>query len=359
MHPMCHPWAAFARALVRVAAAGSALLALAGAANPTAAATLGVATLAAQGDDEPVTVYYPTNSDATNVRHGFYLLSAAADGTPVRGNGRLVVVSHGTGGGNFVHTDLARTLVDAGFVVAMPLHKGDNWRDHRTGNFDSPKRRPLEVSRAIDAVARDARFAPLLQLDKVGVYGMSAGGFTALTLAGGRWSAQQFIKHCDAHLAEDFQFCTGVFTKLSGGWLDGFKKWFARHEIHRRFDDDHAVYAHTDPRVAAVVAAVPAAAAIDLASLAKPVVPLGLVTMGQDRWLVPAFHGEAVLAACTPCQRVAHLDTGGHGAMLAPLPPELGGVLGEMLNDPPGFDRGALPEVDRRIAAFFSDKLAN
>jgi len=53
---------------------------------------------------------------------------------------------------------------------------------------DSWKRRPAEVSRAIDAVGQDARFAPLLALDKVGMYGMSAGGHTALSLAGGRWS---------------------------------------------------------------------------------------------------------------------------------------------------------------------------
>ena len=44
------------------------------------------------------------------------------------------------------------------------------------------------ASRAIDVVSHDARFAPLLALDRVGMYGMSAGGHTALSLAGGRWS---------------------------------------------------------------------------------------------------------------------------------------------------------------------------
>jgi predicted dienelactone hydrolase len=346
-------------ALPRLLARATTLMALAAAMPPAAAANLGVTVLPAQGDDEPVTVYYPTGSAAGALRHGFYTLHAAADGEAARGNGRLVVVSHGTGGGPFVHTDLARTLVDAGFVVAVPLHKGDNWRDHRPGRMDSLKRRPLEVSRAIDAVGRDRRFAPLLQLDQVGVYGMSAGGFTALTLAGGRWSPQRFISHCEAHLAEDFQFCVGVVTRLTGGWLDRLKLWVARHEIHRRFDDDREVYGHTDPRVAAVVAAVPAAAPIDLATLARPAVPLGLVTMGQDRWLKPVFHSEAVLAACPGCERVAHLEDGGHGAMLSPLPPGLDGVLGEMLNDPEGFDRGRLPEVDRRIAGFFRRMLTS
>ncbi|EHR73561.1 putative dienelactone hydrolase [Burkholderiales bacterium JOSHI_001] len=320
---------------------------------------LGITVLPAQGEDEPVTLYYPSSSPAAPVQHGFYRLNAAPDGAPLRGNGHLVLISHGTGGSGMVHTDLARTLVAAGFTVATPLHRGDNWRDHRVGTFDSPKIRPQEVSRAIDAVARDPRFSPLLDFQRVGVYGMSAGGFTALTLAGGRWSPQQFVKHCDANLAEDWHFCTGVFTALNGGWLDGFKQWVARKEIHRRFDADTASYTHTDPRVAAVVAAVPAAAAFELPSLAQPKVPLGLVTMGADRWLKPRFHGEAVLATCAACERLATLDNGGHGVMLSPSPPGLSGVLGDMLNDPPGFDRAVLPAIDQRIADFFSRRLLN
>src|SRR5690349_24648625 len=75
----------------------------------------------------------------------------------------------------WVHADLARTLVEAGFVVALPEHQGDNYRDMSKVGPASWKRRPAEVSRAIDAVSRDARFASLLSADKVGVYGMSAG----------------------------------------------------------------------------------------------------------------------------------------------------------------------------------------
>lgn len=350
-------WMAAAQAARRRAMA----LAIMGAAGllPVAAgaAQLGVLELPAQGDDEPVTVYYPTDSPAGPLRHGYHTLVAADRGAPVKGNGRLIVISHGTGGGPYAHTNLARALVEAGYVVAVPLHKGDNWRDHRVGTFDSVKRRPQEVSRAIDAVGRDPRLSTLLGLDRVGVYGMSAGGFTALALAGGRWSPQRFVQHCDAHLPEDFHFCTGVITQLTGGWLDGLKLRIARWEIHRRFDDDQAVYGHVDPRIASVVAAVPAAAPFDLATLAEPRVPLGLVTMAGDRWLRPPFHAEAVLAACRTCERVAHLENGGHGALLSPLPPGLDGVLGEMLNDPPGFDRTVLPEVDRRIVAYFARTL--
>ncbi|MNY66104.1 hypothetical protein D3C86_2034780 [compost metagenome] len=87
--------------------------------------------------------------------------------------------------------------------------------------------------------------------------------------------------------------------------------------------------------------------------------PLGLITAQQDRWLVPRFHSDRVLAACLPrCELIADMSTGGHGALLSPPPPNLSGLIGDMLNDPPGFDRaGVLPEVNRKTTAFFSAHL--
>jgi predicted dienelactone hydrolase len=317
---------------------------------------MGLSEIAATAEDGPVTLYYPSSSDAQVMRRGPFTVNVAQQGTPVRGNGRLVVMSHGSGGSPWVHADLARSLVEAGFVVAMPEHHADNHKDGSRPGPDSWEKRPAEVSRAIDAVGRDPRFAPLLSLDKVGVYGMSAGGHTALTMAGGSWSRAGFKQHCEDHLAEDFQTCVGLATRLTGGVFDGLKKWVAQTVIGMYFADA-APRVHTDPRVAAVVAAVPLAADYDMASLAAPRVPLGLVTAQQDRWLIPRFHSDRVLKVCTPCEHIADLPTGGHGALLSPLPPGFTGLLADMLNDPPGFDRGLLPEVDRKITAFFTRHL--
>jgi len=303
-----------------------------------------------------VTVYYPSGTAAQPVQRGRFTLELAVQGTPQPGNGRLVVISHGSGASPWVQADLARSLVEAGFVVALPEHRADNYKDDSDPGPDSWARRPLEVSHAIDAMGHDARFAPMLKLDKVGVYGMSAGGHTALTLAGGRWSPAGFKQHCEAHLAEDFQFCVGLATRLTGGPFDGLKKQVALAVIRQRFDDS-TPRAYEDPRVAAAVAGVPAAADFDMASLAHPRVPLGLVTAGQDRWLVPRFHSSAVLQACPPCEHIADLPTAGHGALLSPLPPGFTGLQGDLLNDPPGFDRRMMPEVDRQITAFFSRHL--
>src|SRR2546430_6893294 len=194
---------------------------------PAAAqAAVGVTEIGSKAGD-PVTVFYPSSAEEKPLKRGPFTLNFASQGAPLRGNGRLVVVSPGSGASPWVHSDLARALAEAGFVVATPEHRGDNYKDLSAAGPESWKRRPAEVSRAIDAVGQDARFAPLLALDKVGLYGMSAGGHTALTLAGGRWSPALFKEHCEADIAEDFHSCVGVMARLNGGFLDGLKTTIA------------------------------------------------------------------------------------------------------------------------------------
>jgi predicted dienelactone hydrolase len=238
----------------------------------------------------------------------------------------------------------------------MPEHYGDNRRDMSAPGPASWMRRPAEVSRAIDVVGQDSRFAPLLTLDRVGVYGMSAGGHTVLSLAGGRWSPARFKAHCEAHIREDVYSCAGLSAQLTGGFFDGIKVLTALWVIRWRFGDS-TWQTHADRRVAAVVAGVPYAEDFDMPSLGAPRVPLALVTARQDRWLVPRFHGDAVLNACASCERLADLETGGHGALLSPFPSDLPGLVGYLLNDPPGFDRRVLPDVDRKIVAYFQRHL--
>lgn len=252
----------------------------------SARAGMGLAVLRATAIDGPVTVFYPSSSKSEKIERGEFRLSAAIDGAPVLGNGRLIVISHGSGGSPWTLTDFTRYLVESGFIVAMPEHTGDNWHDASEAGPLSWARRPLEVSRAIDSVGRDARFAPLVDLNKVGVWGMSAGGHTALTLAGGRWSATRLRDHCEAHIAEDVTACTGAAIELNGGPFDAIKKAGALAAIRFRLKDA-TLRGDTDPRVKAIVAGVPFAADFDLATLAAPPVALGLVQGERDLWLVP------------------------------------------------------------------------
>ena len=320
---------------------------------PPAHAATGLAELPASADEGPIWVFYPSSSAAAPVQRGPFTLSLAEQGKPERGNGRLIVFSHGSGANPWVMSDLAQTLVAAGFVVAIPEHQGDNWHDTSKIGPESWKLRPLEVSHAIDAVGRDARFAPLLDLTQVGMFGFSAGGHTALSLAGGRWSRAGSLAHCEAHLAEDFAACTGGTVALTGGWLDGIKKAIAMTVIRYKLTDTQS-YSHTDPRITAIIAGMPFAADFDMASLASPSVPLGLIEAGQDVWLRPQFHVGAVRAACQTCELVADMPNASHGALLSPFPPGLSGNILPLVADPAGFDRATeVPRLDQRISAFF------
>ena len=318
-----------------------------------ALAQVGLTTIAGKGDDGPVTVFYPTQSAARPVTRGPFKLLVAEDAAPARGNGRLVVISHGSGGAPWVHSDLAIMLVDAGFVVALPEHVGDNYHDLSLVGPRSWKRRPVEVSDAIDVVAADARFKPWLDTSKVGMFGMSAGGHTALALAGGRWSPRRLLEHCEAHIDDDFQSCVGLATSLDGGLLDGLKQSIALWVIRSKLDDA-TEYGHVDPRIIAIVSGVPFAADFDPASLAAPRAALALVPSSEDRWLVPKYHVDVIEKACLPrCEILAEFAHGGHGALLSPLPPGMSGLLAALLADPPGFDRREVVEVYARIVEYF------
>lgn len=337
-----------------------AMLALAAAGR--AAAATGLTVVPSQAG-EPVTVLYPTQAAPAALQRGPFTLQVAVDAAPAGGNGRLVVLSHGSGGAVWPQFDLGHALVAAGFTVAMPLHAGDNWRDNSERGPASWERRPREVSQAIDAVAAQAapagRLAPLrLDLQRVGAYGMSAGGITALTLAGARWSPAMLARHCAAHIAEDFPACVGLATELTGGLLDDAKIVVARRVLRASFGDDTAWRSWNEPRVAAVVASVPMAAPIDMASLAAPRVPLGLVRAGRDAWLAPRWHSDAVLAACgARCTLVADMAQAGHGSILSPMATDLSGPAARLLRDPPGFDRSTLAQVYAGITTFFIQNL--
>ena len=317
---------------------------------------MGMTVLSVPGHTGPVTVFYPSSGAAVDVKRGPFTMQLATEGTAVLGNRRLVVFSHGSGGAPWPLTDLARSFVAAGYVVAMPEHDGDNYRDTHLQGPATWNLRPGEVSQAIDTVQKDSRFAPLIDFDRVGVYGTSAGGLTALVLAGGQWSPANFQRYCLAHMAEDFPACVGLTVQLKGNWGDAIKLTVAGW-VHRLWFGDETRFSYQDPRVKAAVASVPMAVPFELSTLAKPAVAVGLIVARRDQWLAPHAHVLAVQAACASCTVLLDLPDAGHGSLFSPWPAELAQSLSPMLVDPPGFNRAELPGLYKKMVAFFTTHL--
>lgn len=146
-------------------------------ASLSAQAQVGMTTLPVQG--RPLTLVYPTEVKAHAVDIGPFRLDIAPDAAPTPGRHRLIVMSHGTGGSVEPDHALAAALARAGFVVAQLEHEGDNFRDRRLAGPESFRRRPAEALQAIEALATHPTWSAQLDLSRIGVHGMSAGGVTA------------------------------------------------------------------------------------------------------------------------------------------------------------------------------------
>lgn len=337
-----------------------------------AAAQVGLTQWEPQTLAQPVTLVYPTEAVARMTAFGPFTLDVAKDASPVPGRHRLVVVSHGTAGSPLPDHALAARLARAGFVVAQILHDGDNHQDQRLAGPESFRLRPIEAMRVIDALAADPAWSARLDLSRIGIHGMSAGGVTALSLAGAQWRTLGLVRHCLAHPQDDEAFC-----------FQGARTAEKRAERQARFDrarfwpefvlpaelktwqggrsptgDQHDP--RPDARIASVTVAVPVAAIFSAESLRRIRVPVGLVSARADTVLVPRFHSGHVLAHCNSCQLLADLPAG-HFDVLWPWPQEVAKTVaaqqwrgGEIT---PGFDAALRDKAHDRIVSFHREHL--
>lgn len=348
----------------------------------TLAATIGgLAALSAQAQvglsqwhaqARPVTLVYPTEAFARPTAFGPFTLDVAMNAAPTPGRHRLIVMSHGTGGSPVPDHALAATLARAGFVVAQLVHEGDNHQDQRLAGPESFQRRPQEAIRVIDALAADPVWSARLDLSRVGVHGMSAGGVTALSLAGAQWRTLNLVRHCNAHPQDDEAFCfQGALAPekraerqarfARARWWPDFVLPAEIKVIHGgRTPSDAQPDPRPDPRIASVTAAVPVSAIFSAESLARIRVPVGIVAAQRDEVLVPRFHSDHVLANCKTCTRLADLP-GGHFDVLWPWPESVAReVAAQQLRGglpTPGFDPALRSDAHARIAAFHRQHL--
>ncbi|MEM7439235.1 MAG: hypothetical protein AAF393_06520 [Pseudomonadota bacterium] len=290
-----------------------------------------------------VRVFYPVSGAEEIMSYGPWELPIVRGRAALPGDRPLVVISHGLGGRDWNHHLLAQRLVKRGYVVAAVQHPDDLLRVGNAGHFDLRK---AELWAAIDAVYADPEFAETVDPDRVGAFGFSLGGFTALALAGGAYDAKLAEDHCNQNSAADSIFCaadTGLpFTTRM------------RRMTYRLPSVEVSKGGH--PKISALAIAAPLGAVFS--DLADVRVPALLWEMNGDPVLVPEFHSKRI-AEMLPDLRAQHSsELDHHYAFLSPFPESIRNSVGEPAQDPPGFDRlEFLNSVNGNIEEFFVSAL--
>ena len=330
-----------------------------------------------QSGDMPITLLYPTAAAAQAVERGPFALQVAMNAPllalPTRVKRSLVVLSHGTAGSPLPDYDLALTLVRAGFVVAQPLHRGDNYLEFSKAGPESWRTRPSDVIETIDAVAKDPALATQVNTQRVGVHGMSAGGVTGLALAGAQWRMLDLVRHCARNLEDDIGFClNGLGDKpvqqamrkaqfMAAKALSEDRAPETMKVLEGGRGSSGAADPRPDLRVAAVSLAVPVGALFTAESLARIAIPVGLTTAGNDGVLAPRYHSERVLDYCKTCRRLSAHPSAGHFDWLSPWPVDVAQTVaatqmrGGLPN--PQFTPAERQKAFDAIAVFFAQTL--
>lgn len=321
--------------------------------GPADAQQAGLRTLTVAGD-VPITValFYPTAAPARAMAMGPWQ-PVVAPGAPVadaplKG---LILLSHGTGGTEFNHHNLATRLASEGYLVAAVRHPGDNWQDRSlvsSGRYFSE--RPRQLSRVLDALLANPEWGTRIPAGHIGAVGHSAGGYSVLALAGAQAEPQRAVLHCRT-VQDDPGFCAlarGPAATPAADAPAGPASSTAALQPQR--------VAVADPRIRAVVALAPMAVVFTPDSLAAITVPVRVIVAEHDAVLNGKYHGGHVVANL-PRAIASSAAGAGHFAFMAQATFALPSAAGDAAANPPGFDRLAyLPDLENQVASFFASQ---
>jgi predicted dienelactone hydrolase len=288
-------------------------------------------------------VMYPTRAAAGTTRVGLFTLAAVREAAPAPGSYPLIVFSHGSGGTPLGHHDSLAALARAGFVAAAVEHPRDNNRDGSGFGTDLQMiGRPHHIVALIDGLLSHPALGPLIDKNRIGMVGHSAGGYTALLIGG---AVPNFA------LAKEYRAVVGANPALQ----QNLQRADAVGQERRKPDLQYV----SDPRVRALVLWAPGFGyAFDRDGLSKVHVPILLYRPSEDD-LVPHPWGAERIAQLLPTLPEYHvLEGAGHFVFFAPCPWLLSWTARQVCTDPAGIDRTAIHErLNAEMIAFFRRSL--
>lgn len=286
----------------------------------------------------PALVFYPTPAVTGSTKVGPYQVNAEFGKLPRPGRHPLVLLSHGHGGSALGHHPLAVSLAKAGYLVAAVEHAGDSYRDQ--SGFGTERvllGRAWQVSSLLDTLLADPRLGHLVDTDRIGVAGFSAGGYTSLLLLGATPDAAHRERYCSV-FPQDEELC--LQAPVAAPPLTSRRPT-------------------VDPRIQAAFVMAPLGVFFDQPSLRAVTRPVFVHSAMADTVLKPKWNALAVRDGVGQLQGWRGVVGAGHYVYLAPCPAAMADSTPALCHDPEGVQREVVQaQVAQEAIAYFDTVLS-
>lgn len=150
-----------------------------------------------------IAIWYPTHQTEPHEKIGDNIIfegEYAVRNAKLAGkNHPVILISHGFGGSWRNQVWLASALSHQGYIVASPNHPGTTTKNMDRMVAQNMLERPNDIRRTLTYLLSDPTFSVAIDPLKIGVVGHSYGGWTAIELIGGRFSASLFEHACQTY----------------------------------------------------------------------------------------------------------------------------------------------------------------
>jgi predicted dienelactone hydrolase len=219
-------------------------------------------------------------------------------------------------------------------------HPGDNFRDSSGFGTDLQLLgRAHHIVALIDGVLADPRIGKLIDRSRIGMAGHSAGGYTALLIAG---AVPNFA------LKEEYRKAVP------------FDPYRARADAVPNFRRKPGLEVVADSRVRAIFLMAPALAYVfDRNALSKVAIPVKIYRPGADELIPHPWDAERIKSLLPRQPEYDVVQGAGHFLFLAPCSAQLAALAPPICKDPPSIDRVAFHKrLNEEMIVFFRRTLA-